>query len=536
MGGNGRRIKSEDIINGVGNGLCLLDRNFRIIWLNRFYTEWFGNLKDLYGKHCFKVFEHRNHICKGCPTLKVFKSGEISRAVRRGYRKDGKIFYSQLTVSPIKDRENKVVQALELAEDITDKIKRAKKKNQVIDKLKKSLERLLSANHRLRKDTEKLREINKFVDGIKKRIYKKYRHKINELTTAKEELRGILKINNAFGLTPDLKKVSNLIARLTCKIMHADACIIRLFDEKRGILLLEGGWGFKKNHLSPSPIKLGESICGKAAQIGRAVVVGDLSKESSLKYPEIIKREGLVSVVAMPMMLKKKILGVISAYSRSHHCFSEEEVKPLTVFASQAAVAIQEVKLYEDVHVTYFNTIRSLVLAMEARDPYTRGHADRVTRYSIEIAQDMDLSESEIEILRYAGEVHDVGKIAISDLILNKPGKLTPAERATIEVHPIRGAEMLEPLQFLKAAIPLVRHHHERYDGRGYPDGLEKERIPMMARIMACADAFDAMTSDRPYRKSKMNIKDALVEIKKNMGTQFDPKVARVFIRIIKKI
>jgi HD-GYP domain-containing protein (c-di-GMP phosphodiesterase class II) len=148
----------------------------------------------------------------------------------------------------------------------------------------------------------------------------------------------------------------------------------------------------------------------------------------------------------------------------------------------------------------------------------------------------MGLSESEIEILRYAGEVHDVGKIAISDLILSKPGKLTPAERATIEVHPIRGAEMLEPLQFLKAAIPLVRHHHERYDGRGYPDGLEKERIPVMARIMACADAFDAMTSDRPYRKSKMSIKDALLEIKKNMGTQFDPKVARVFIRIIKKI
>jgi len=205
------------------------------------------------------------------------------------------------------------------------------------------------------------------------------------------------------------------------------------------------------------------------------------------------------------------------------------------LFASQAAVAIQEAKLCEDIHRTYFNTIRSLVLAMEARDPYTRGHADRVTRYSISIARELGLTEQDIEILRYAGEVHDVGKIAISDLVLNKPGKLTPSERASIEVHPVRGAEMLEPLQFLRPAIPLVRHHHERYDGRGYPDGLAKDGIPVMARIMACADAFDAMTSDRPYRKSRMTIENALFEIEENMGTQFDPKIARVFIKIIRK-
>jgi HD-GYP domain-containing protein (c-di-GMP phosphodiesterase class II) len=238
----------------------------------------------------------------------------------------------------------------------------------------------------------------------------------------------------------------------------------------------------------------------------------------------------------MPMVIKDKVLGVISTYSRSPHHFTEEELKPLSLFAFQAAIAIQEARLYEDVHVTYFNTIHSLVLAMEARDPYTRGHADRVTRYSIEIAQELGLPEHDIEILRYAGEVHDVGKIAISDLILNKPGKLTPTERAAVEVHPVRGAEMLEPLQFLKSAIPLVRHHHERYDGKGYPDGLEKDRIPLMARIMACADSFDAMTSERPYRRCKLSTEDALQEIKNNMGSQFDPNVARIFIKIIKKI
>jgi HD-GYP domain-containing protein (c-di-GMP phosphodiesterase class II) len=129
--------------------------------------------------------------------------------------------------------------------------------------------------------------------------------------------------------------------------------------------------------------------------------------------------------------------------------------------------------------------------------------------------------------------VHDIGKISIPDYILNKPGRLTPDERAVIELHPVKGAEVLEPLEFLKPAIPIVRHHHERYDGTGYPDGLEKERIPLMSRILACADAFDAMTSQRPYRRRRLTIREALEEIKNNSGSQFDPKISHLFIRVI---
>lgn len=528
------KINSHDIVKGIGAGLCLLDRHFRILWVNKYHADWFGEPEKICGKHCYKIFEHRNHICKGCPTLRVFKTGQISNATRIGFTRDGRLHYYQLTVSPIKDKENKVVEALEIAEDITDKVRQGKEKDRIIKKLKNSLEHLLSANRKIRNNIDKLRHITKLTIKFKDRIYRMYRHKISELRIAKEELRDIIKINKVFSLTSDLKKICNLIARLTCNIMRTDACTIRLLDEKRGILFIEGGWGLKKD-ISATPLRLGESISGRVAKNGRSIAVYDLAKETSIKYPEIIKREGWVSVVAMPMVIKDKVLGVISTYSRNPHHFTEEEIKPLSLFASQAAVAIQETKLYEDIHINYFNTIHSLVLAMEARDPYTRGHADRVTRYSIEIAQELGLPERDIEILRYAGEVHDVGKIAISDLILNKPGKLTPTERAEIEVHPVRGAEMLEPLQFLKPAIPLVRHHHERYDGKGYPDGLNKERIPLMARIMACADAFDAMTSDRPYRRHKLSIEEALGEIKNNTGTQFDPQIARIFIRIIRK-
>jgi len=534
---NHNQFSSKNILKNIGIGLCLLDRNLHILWVNSVHKEWFDDKNgDTRGKSCYKTFQHKTHPCRGCPTLKVFKTGRIERAVRSAISQNGKRRYYQLIVSPIKDKQNKVVQALELVEDITDKLIQEKEKNNIIYKLKKSLEHLLSANRRIHKETNKLKKINKLIAKLKDRIYKKYRYEISELKLAEEELQGILKINTAFGLNSDLKKISNLISMLTCRIMHTEACIIRLFDEKRGILHIEGGWGLRKNHLSLTPLKLGESISGRVAKIGRPVVVDDLCKEDIAKCPEIAKKEGLVSVVAMPMVCKDKLVGVISTYSRRPRHFTEEEIKPLSVFASQAAVAVQEARLCEDVHITYFNIIHSLMLAMEARDPYTRGHADRVTSYSIEIAQEMGLSENEIEILRYAGEVHDVGKIAISDLILNKPGKLTPTEQAIIEVHPVRGAEMLEPLQFLRPAIPMVKHHHERYDGKGYPDGLDKERIPLMARIMACADAFDAMTSDRPYRKCRMTIKEALLEIKENIGTQFDPKVARAFIRIIRKL
>ena len=206
----------------------------------------------------------------------------------------------------------------------------------------------------------------------------------------------------------------------------------------------------------------------------------------------------------------------------------------MKVFASQVAIALQEARHYEDIHKNYFDTMHALVLAEETRDPYTRGHTERVTKYAISIGRSLNLSLSELEVLRYAGEVHDIGKISIPDFILGKPGKLTPAERAMIELHPVRGAELLEPLEFLKPALPAVRHHHERYDGTGYPDGLEKEKIPLLARILACADAFDAMTSDRPYRRRKLTTEEALAEIKNNVGSQFDPRVAHSFIHLLR--
>lgn len=191
------------------------------------------------------------------------------------------------------------------------------------------------------------------------------------------------------------------------------------------------------------------------------------------------------------------------------------------------------ITIKENMRLNCLNTIHALVLALEERDPYTRNHAERVTNYALQVGYALSLPSPDIELLRYSSEVHDIGKISIPDHILNKPARLSVAERIIIQIHPVTGEQMLQPLEFLKPALPIVRHHHERYDGRGYPDKIGGEMIPLFSRIIACADSFDAMTSERPYRLDRMTPQEAFIEIKNNSGSQFDPKIANLFIERI---
>jgi HD-GYP domain-containing protein (c-di-GMP phosphodiesterase class II) len=183
---------------------------------------------------------------------------------------------------------------------------------------------------------------------------------------------------------------------------------------------------------------------------------------------------------------------------------------------------------------THLSTITTLVLSLEAKDPYARGHSERVTKYSVAIAKELGLSQEEIAEIERAGKLHDIGKLGIDDAILSKPGLLTDKEYAIVKTHPQRGTVILEPLDFLSKERTIMRHHHERFDGGGYPDRLKGEEIPLGARIMALADAFDAMKSERPYRQP-LPEEEILSEIKKNAGSQFDPKVVEAFLSLVNK-
>jgi PAS domain S-box-containing protein len=537
------KIKSLDIIKGIGAGLCLLDRNLRIVWVNRRQSEWFGDSCQIYGRHCYRIFEKREHACRGCPTLKVFKTGNIHKANRIGITRDGKKHYYHLTVSPIKDNQNRVEFALELVEDVSEEIKRERKRIRVTRKLHSVQQHLSSANKRLHNSILRLKEITRNKLQSNHILHKKYLKSKYRLDTVKEELQDIFKVNRTLSAAADSKKTFSLITRFICELMNTDYCVLRLIDEQRKILTVGASFGIQnglKNNLLD--VRFGDGVSGRVAVTGKPVIIDDLTGESRVKYKdkntrakyqELAKNLSLKSMISLPVIFNGKVLGVISTYSRKRHCFVEDELKALNIFASQIAIALQESRYYAEIHRNYFNTIHTLVRAIEARDPYTRGHTERVTKYAVEFGRSLKLPAREIQILRYASEVHDLGKISIPDFILNKPGRLSLAERAMIELHPVKGAEMLEPLEFLRPAIPIVRHHHERYDGTGYPDGLEKDKIPLLSRILACADAFDAMTSERPYRRRKLDIEQAIMEIKNNLGSQFDPHLGQRFIRTL---
>jgi hypothetical protein len=191
-------------------------------------------------------------------------------------------------------------------------------------------------------------------------------------------------------------------------------------------------------------------------------------------------------------------------------------------------------KLYTDMRQVHIDTVRALTSAIDASDPFTKGHSERVTAYSVEVAREMGLSERRVQILEYAGFLHDMGKIALQHDILLKPGALTDEEWKIMRSHPEIGARIVSGLHFLSGAKQVVLHHHERFDGKGYPDGLCGEEIPLEARIVKVADAFDAMMSDRPYRES-LGLSAALAELTKGKGTDFDPKVVDVFLLLIRQ-
>lgn len=190
---------------------------------------------------------------------------------------------------------------------------------------------------------------------------------------------------------------------------------------------------------------------------------------------------------------------------------------------------------YRELKELYEGLIHSFVNTLDAKSPWTKGHSERVTNYSLAIAKEMKLKDKDIDTLRTAALLHDIGKIGTYDVILDKPGKLTTEEFALVKTHPAKGEEILRPIRQLQNILPIIRHHHERIDGKGYPDGLKGKEIPFRARILHVADSFDSMTADRPYRPSPGR-EYAISELKRHSGTQFDPQVVEAFLRVLEKM
>ncbi len=237
----------------------------------------------------------------------------------------------------------------------------------------------------------------------------------------------------------------------------------------------------------------------------------------------------LASFVAVPLTVKNRPLGFIAAALRSPSPRLEEgQRKLLSIIASRAAASIENARLYGDLQATFQQTIEGLASAIDKMDRYTAGHSQRVASYAMHLGRRLGLDDAEIEVVRQSALMHDIGKIGCV-LNLNKPGKLTDDEYETFKRHPGYGKDILSPIKFLHPLIPGVHLHHERFDGRGYPLGLKGSGIPLIARIISVADTYDAMTSDRSYRRALPH-EVALAEIERCNGSQFDPDVAGSFV------
>jgi len=244
----------------------------------------------------------------------------------------------------------------------------------------------------------------------------------------------------------------------------------------------------------------------------------------------------VASFMAIALKRSSSLKGFILFYSFNKRVyFTNGQKKFMKVFATYLAATLENADLYNDIKETFSQTIQSFAHAIEAKDEYTHGHSERVTEYAVAIAQQMNLSDSELDLIYNAGRLHDIGKIGMQYEKLNKPGKLTEQEWQMFRKHPTIGKTILEPIKFLKDVVPIVFHHHERFDGNGYPEGLKGKDIPLGSRILAIADTYDAMTSDRSYRNA-LSHEIAESEIVKHAGSQFDSELVPYFISAIKKL
>jgi putative nucleotidyltransferase with HDIG domain len=340
------------------------------------------------------------------------------------------------------------------------------------------------------------------------------------------ELQVLNHVGKLLGEVLTLDEVLSEILRLAHEVLKFKNCAVLLPDpDDRDHLQVRAAVGYPREVLETTRVRRGEGVTGTVFRTGIPKLVEDVRE-----HPEYIPGTvGGRCEMACPLIARGRVLGVIDAEGDEPGGFTDQDFVLFSTFASQAAVAIRNAQIMERKQSVYYQTISSLANALEARDSYTRGHSERVTRIALNIGRRLGIDEREMDIIRQAGILHDIGKIGIPDGVLNKPDRLSQEERGEIEHHPQFGNTILGQLKFLKDASKAILHHHERYDGGGYPSGLYGHEIPVVARIIAVADAWDAMTSDRPYRDA-MEQTEALEEILANSGRQFDPDVVRAFL------
>ncbi|MHB1056141.1 MAG: HD domain-containing phosphohydrolase [Thermoleophilia bacterium] len=363
------------------------------------------------------------------------------------------------------------------------------------------------------------------------KLYEKTEWQVSELSTMHN-------MSQEFTSTLDYQEVVSVVANRVGTLIGAQFASVLLPDNQNRYLNIMASYNLSAEYIwtvnKKRRIPVGVGPVGKAFSSRRSQAVNNVITDPDYGlWKHLAANQGYSSLIALPLIAKGQSIGVICMYFAEPRQLKKDEIDLMVTSANEAAIAIENARIYENLQDAFVGTIRSLAETIDAKDAYTRGHSERVSLYAEAIARGLNLQGNELQTIRYAGYLHDVGKIGIPDAILSKPGKLTMEEFRVIKKHPVLSERILKPVSFPFPVQSIVRHHHERYDGNGYPDGLAGEEIPLGARILFVADAYEAMTSDRPYRQA-LSTQTALDELEKNKTSQFDPRVVDAFHKIIK--
>lgn len=323
----------------------------------------------------------------------------------------------------------------------------------------------------------------------------------------------------------DISEIEARTIEAAMRLVQSEQASLLLLDESTGELYFDTATGDKGEEVKQIRLKKGEGIAGWVAEHNEPLIVPDVNADPRFTA-RVDRKSGFITrnILCVPVRIKSRLIGVLQAINKRGDAFSEEDQDYLTALANQVAVAIENARLYQDLRAAFHSTVQSLAEAMDLRDQATKGHARRVVNYSVGIARVMGMPPKLMGTLKLAAMLHDVGMIGISDEQVRRADLAGKERGEIIKRHVDLSCQILGNIKQLKDCMPVIRHHHEHYDGSGYPDGLKGNQIPILARIIAAADTFDALSTQRAYLP-KVAREQALERVKAMSGKELDPSV-----------
>lgn len=365
-------------------------------------------------------------------------------------------------------------------------------------------------------------------------ITERLEENVRSLELAKKTLHAVMnKVGQGISSMQNIDSFLELILETITEGLSGRIGVLMILNEARDTLVTKTVYGAVYNPTEPLKIKIQEGTIIQSILKSKSPLAlsgADVEFTNVKEYAFLFK----VPMICSPLVVRDRVCGIITISGKINgHGFEEEELNLLYSLSTQTAIAVENARLSKDMEQTYFETISALALAVDAKDKYSRGHLDRVSLYCARMADKLGLDENDKNVLRDAARLHDIGKIGIPDEVLRKEGPLNDQEWVLMRKHPEIGESIIKPVRSLGQLCDLIRHHHEKLDGTGYPDRLKGDEITPLVRVLTIIDIFDALTTDRPYR-DKMSIKEACQKMRQ-MKDQIDQDIVEVFIETLEK-